>query len=73
MKVKPVVFEGKMLGSVADPFGQGERVVFAAKTSIKRADFGLTYNKIVESGPVIGETLTVDLKIEGLKPEAKKK
>jgi polyisoprenoid-binding protein YceI len=68
---KPVIFEGKYLGSVNDGFGS-DKVAFTATTKIKRADYGLTWNKAVEAGPVVGEDLTVTLKIEAGKPAAKK-
>jgi polyisoprenoid-binding protein YceI len=70
---KKVTFDGKYLGSVDDGMGH-EKTAFNATTSIKRADFGLTWNKAVEAGPVVGETLTINLKVEAGRPsDAKKK
>jgi polyisoprenoid-binding protein YceI len=68
---KSVVFDGKYLGSVNDGMGN-DKVAFTATTQIKRADFGLTWNKAVEAGPVVGDTVTITLKIEAGKPAAKK-
>ncbi len=68
---KPVTFDGKFLGTVNDAFGN-EKVAFNAQAIIKRADFGLTWNKAVEAGPVVGETLTIQLKIQAGRPAAKK-
>ena len=45
-----------------------DKVVFNASTKIKRADFGLTYGKMIEAGPVIGEEVTINLKIEAGHP-----
>jgi len=44
---------------------------FSASTTIHRKDFGLTWNKAVEAGPVVGDDVTITLDIEGVerKPE----
>ncbi len=68
---KKVTFNGKFMGTVNDGMGN-EKAAFSATTSIKRADFGLTWNKAIEAGPVVGETLTINLKIEAAQPIAKK-
>jgi len=69
--IKKVTFDSKYLGSVNDGMGN-DKVAFTATTTIKRADFGLTWNKAIEAGPVVGDTLTISLKIEAAKPAAKK-
>jgi len=54
-------------GTVKDPWGN-ERAGFALTGKIKRADFGLTYNSILEAGGVaIGEVVKLDIEIEGIK------
>jgi polyisoprenoid-binding protein YceI len=68
---KPVTLEGKYLGSVVDMFGNN-KVAFAAKGKINRKDFGLTWSKAVEAGPVVGDEVSIDLKVEGGKPGPKK-
>jgi len=68
---KPVTFDAKYLGLVEDGMGN-EKAAFSATTTIKRADFGLTWNKAVEAGPVVGESLTINLKIQAGRPVAKK-
>jgi polyisoprenoid-binding protein YceI len=68
---KKVTFDGKYLGTVNDGMGN-EKAAFTATTSIKRSDFGLTWNKMVEAGPVVGESLTISLRIEAAQPAAKK-
>jgi polyisoprenoid-binding protein YceI len=44
---------------------------FSASTTIHRKDFGLTWNKAVEAGPVVGDDVIIILDIEGVerKPE----
>ena len=64
---KPVTFEGKYLGLVNDGFGN-ERVAFTATTKVNRKDFGLTWNKAIEAGPVVGDELTINLKVEAARP-----
>ncbi len=68
---KAVTFDGKYLGYVGnDGFGN-EKVAFTATAQIKRADFGLTWSKAIEAGPVVGETLTILLKVEAGHPVKK--
>ena len=68
---KKVVLDGKYLGAVKDGFGQ-DKAAFQAKTKINRKDFGLTWNKMVEAGPTVGDEVTVDLRIQAVKSAAKK-
>ncbi|NDG85083.1 MAG: YceI family protein [Proteobacteria bacterium] len=68
---KQVTLEGKYMGVVNDPFGN-TKIALVAKTKINRKDFGLTWSKTVEAGPVVGDEVSIDLKIEAGKPMAKK-
>jgi polyisoprenoid-binding protein YceI len=61
-KTKKVKLETKYLGSV-DAYDV-KRVSFKAKTKVKREDFGLTWNDIVEAGPVVGSEVEIELKIQ---------
>ncbi len=63
---KPVVLEAKYSGAVKDPWGN-ERIAFKASTKVNRKDFGLTWHKAVEAGPVVGEEVSIDIKIEAIK------
>ena len=65
---KEVVFDGKYLGSVGDGYGN-TKVAFTASSEINRKDFGLTWNKMVEAGPTVGDKVTIDLKIQAAKPD----
>lgn len=66
---KSVVLDGKYTGSVKDPWGN-ERVAFRASTKINRKDYGLTWSKAVEVGPVVGDEVTLDLRVEAIKEKA---
>lgn len=63
---KKVSFDGKYLGSVKDAWGN-EKIAFQAKTKINRKDFGLTWSKAVEVGPVVGDEITIDLRVQASK------
>ncbi len=70
-KKKEVTLNVKYLGDVNDPFGN-HKIAFSASTVINRQDFGLTWSKAVEAGPVVGDEITLNIKIEANKPIAKK-
>jgi len=61
-KTKTVVLKTKYLGSVSAY--EVKRISFVAKTTVKREDFGLTWNDIVESGPVVGSEVEIELRIQ---------
>lgn len=69
---KKVVFDGIYKGTAADAYGN-TKAAFAASTKINRKDFGLTWSKAVEVGPVVGDEITIDLKIQAAKEVAAKK
>jgi polyisoprenoid-binding protein YceI len=51
-------------GAGKDPWGN-EKVGFSAAGSLKRSDFGLTYNAVLETGGVlIGDEVKISLEIE---------
>ncbi len=61
---KPVVLDvDGPSAEIKDPGGR-PHVAFSATTTIKRADFGLTWNKAIEGGSVVGEDVKIELEIE---------
>jgi polyisoprenoid-binding protein YceI len=69
---REVVLEVEFLGRVTDPFG-AERLAFNARTSIDRKDFGLTWNKALETGGVlVGEHIDIELDVQAVKAAAVK-
>lgn len=56
---RPVTLDVTTEGRTRDPWG-GERAGFTATTRIKRSDFGLTWNQLLETG---GVTVSDDVKI----------
>jgi polyisoprenoid-binding protein YceI len=66
----PVVLEGLYEGTGKDPWG-GERAGFSASTSIDRRQFGLQWNKALETGGVlVGDKVELTLEVEAVKQAA---
>jgi len=54
-------------GTIKDPWGN-ERAGFALEGKIKRKDFGITWNKVIEAGGVaVGDTVKLEVEVEGIK------
>jgi polyisoprenoid-binding protein YceI len=69
---KPVAFDATYEGSGKDPWG-GERAGFSAGTTIDRRQFGLEWNKALETGGVlVGEKVELSLEVEAVKQAAQK-
>lgn len=62
---KPVVLDAQFLGAATDPWGN-KKGGFTASTTIDRKDFGLTWNKALETGGVlVGDEVTIRINVEG--------
>ena len=64
---KPVVLD--VTGptkEIKDPWGNVRRGV-SAVTKINRQEFGLTWSKTIEAGPVVGDEVTIEIEAELLK------
>lgn len=59
---KKVTLDTKYLGTVEAY--DVKRIAFKATTTIKREDFGLKWNDVVEAGPVVGSEVMIELKIQ---------
>ncbi|MNL26650.1 hypothetical protein D3C87_1481870 [compost metagenome] len=70
-KTKEVTLDVTYLGNVNDAYGNN-KLAFKASGKISRKEFGLTWNKAVEVGPVVGDEVTLIIKIEANKPIEKK-
>jgi len=67
---RQVALDSEFLGRQKDPWG-GERAGFAAKTSIDRKDYGLTFNMPLEGGGfLVGDKVEITLDIEVVKESA---
>ena len=56
-----VKLKSKLIKTSADQ----KSVLFKANTSLKRKDFGLVWNDLVEAGNLMGDDIKVYLEIEG--------
>jgi polyisoprenoid-binding protein YceI len=64
---KPVVLDTEFGGTVKDPSGS-ERVAFTASTTINRKDFGVSFNKLLDTGgAMVGDDVRIEIEIEGVK------
>jgi polyisoprenoid-binding protein YceI len=62
---KPVVLTGKLLGVL--PAGQRRATIaFEASTTINRLDYGVKWNRVVESGNLLGDDVTINIQIEAV-------
>ena len=67
---RPVVLEANYEGSGKDPWG-GERAGFLATTNIDRRDFGLEWNKALDTGGLlVGEKVELTLEVEAIRQAA---
>jgi polyisoprenoid-binding protein YceI len=67
---RPVSLEVESAGQTRDPWGN-QRAVFSAKTALDRKEFGLTWNKALETGGVmVGEKVEIEIEIEAVKQVA---
>lgn len=67
---RPVVLDVATTPAVKGMFGETRRG-FAATTKISRKDFGLTWNKLVEAGPAVGDEVSVTLDLEVVRDQPK--
>ena len=66
---RPVDLDLTYLGTGPDPWG-GVRAAFRAVTELKREDFAMNYNQILQAGiAAIGTTLRVELDIQAVQGE----
>lgn len=66
---KTVTLETEYLGTAKMPTG-GEAIGFEATTTIKRKDFGLTWNAMMEAGGfLVSDKVTINLNVEAIKEE----
>ena len=64
---KPVTLDFDEVGSAQDPFGN-TRVGFEGSTTVKRSDWGLTFNAALETGGVlVSEKITLEFDISAIK------
>jgi polyisoprenoid-binding protein YceI len=68
-----VALDTELLGSAKDPWGN-QRIAFSATTSIKRGDWGLKWNQVLEAGGVlVAEKIDITLDLQAVLQSAAQK
>ena len=68
---KPVVLDVEWFGKGKDPFGN-EKIAFAGTTTLNRKDFGIIWNKTLDSGGyLVGDDVQVEISVEAQIPKPK--
>jgi polyisoprenoid-binding protein YceI len=67
---RPVTLDATVTPEVKGMYGETRRGI-AATTRISRKDFGLTWNKLVEAGPAVGDEVAIALDLEAVKDQPK--
>ncbi|MEO6865492.1 MAG: YceI family protein [Gemmatimonadaceae bacterium] len=66
-RTKPVTLSGKFLGATKDV--KGQRVGFDVSTTINRQDYGVSWNRVVETGMYLGDDVEIAATIEAVRQE----
>lgn len=62
---KPATFDVEYMGAGKDPWGN-DKVGFSAVSKINRKDWGMSFNKVLDTGGVmLGEEVEIDVQVEG--------
>jgi polyisoprenoid-binding protein YceI len=59
---REITFPVRMLGTVAIP--GGEKAGFEASFTVNRKEFGINWNNILDSGPVLGDEVRITIEVE---------
>lgn len=63
---RPVTLDTEVGGALSGQ--RGRRVAFSASTVIRRQDFGITFNRLVEGAQVVGDEVRITIDIEATAP-----
>ena len=64
---RPIALEGELQGTVLDPDG-GERIALALHGRLDRSDYGLTWNRLLETGNfLVGESVDLVLDVAAVR------
>jgi polyisoprenoid-binding protein YceI len=65
---KPVTIPVSLLGTVKTP--KGEKAGFETNFKLDRKEYGINWNNVLDSGPVLGDDVKVNIEIEANRQEA---
>jgi polyisoprenoid-binding protein YceI len=60
---RQITFPVQLLGTMKAP--QGEKAGFAASFTVNRKEYGINWNNLLDSGPVLGDEVRITIEIEG--------
>jgi len=63
---RPVTLDVVVTPEIKDPWGN-QRRGFSASGKINRRDFGVSWSKAVEAGPVVGDEVSIEIEAEAVK------
>jgi polyisoprenoid-binding protein YceI len=64
---RPITLDGELHGTMADA-GGGEQIAFALRGQLDRSDYGLVWNRLLETGNVlVGETVDLVLDVAAVR------
>jgi polyisoprenoid-binding protein YceI len=63
---KDVTFDSKLSNEITDPWGK-KRVAISGTAKINRKDFGISFGKVMDAGPIVGDEITLSIKAETIK------
>ncbi len=63
---RPVTLDAAVTPEIKDPGGNTRRG-FSARGKINRKDFGVSWSKLVEAGPVVGDEVSIEIEAEAVK------
>ena len=63
---KPIVLDGKFLGSQGQ--GQGQQVGFELTGTVNRKDYGIKYARMVEGAAVVGDDVKIEIMLRIVRP-----
>jgi polyisoprenoid-binding protein YceI len=64
---KPVTIPVTLLGTVKTP--KGEKAGFETNFKLDRKEYGITWNNVLDSGPVLGDEVKVNIEVEANRQE----
>lgn len=65
---KPITIPVSLLGTVKTP--KGEKAGFETNFKVDRKEYGINWNNVMDSGPVLGDDVKVNIEIEANRQEA---
>lgn len=60
---RQITFPVQLLGTMKAP--QGEKAGFSAAFTLNRKEYGINWNNVLDSGPVLGDEVRITIEIEG--------